>query len=86
MDDDRPVVLDTTVLSNFASTESIDWIVELVERPIVVAAVRDELERGMEAGHRYLEAATRAIGEEIEVVEPEEYPPFHERELDAKAN
>lgn len=82
MDDDRPVVLDTTVLSNFASTDSIDWIVELLERPIVVAAVRDELRRGVKAGHHYLKRSTDAIGEGIELVDPEEYPPFHKGELD----
>jgi len=82
MDDDQPVVLDTTVLSNFASTDSIGWVVELLERPIVVSAVRDELERGVEAGHHYLEEAIEAIGNDIELVEPEEYPPFHKAELD----
>lgn len=82
MDDDRPVVLDTTLLSNFAGTDSIDWIVELLERPIVVTAVRDELRRGVVAGHHYLERATDAIDEGIELVDPEKYPPFHEGELD----
>jgi predicted nucleic acid-binding protein len=48
----------------------------------VVGAVREELKRGVKAGHSYLERATAAIAEEIEVVDPAEYPPFHRGELD----
>lgn len=38
--------LDGTALGNFASSEAVDRLAELLERPAVVPAVEDEIERG----------------------------------------
>lgn len=64
----RPCFLDTTVLSNFACTSSTGWLVELLERPAVVPAVRDELIAGRKFGHAFLEEALDVIGTEVELV------------------
>lgn len=65
----QPIVLDTTVLSNFASVDAIDWLIETFERPIVVPAVRDELEEGEDAGHMFLTAAIDPLEDELPVHE-----------------
>jgi len=41
--------LDATVVSNFASTDGIGFLTTLLESPVVVPAVRDEIERGERA-------------------------------------
>lgn len=41
----QPVVLDTTVVSNFASTDSISFLAAVLESPVVVPAVRDIRDR-----------------------------------------
>lgn len=64
-----PVFLDTTVLSNFASSGSIDWLVGLLDQPAAVPTVRDEIERGREHGHRFLDDAIDALGEGIPLLE-----------------
>lgn len=72
----QPIVLDSTVLSNFASVDAIDWLIETFERPIVVPAVQDELERGQDHGHLFLAAAIDPLGDELPLVEiTEEQPP-----------
>lgn len=63
----QPIVLDTTVLSNFASVDAIDWLIGTFERPIVVPAVRDELEEGEDAGHMFLTAAIDPLEDELPV-------------------
>lgn len=63
----QPVVLDTTVVSNFASTASISLLTAILESPVVVPAVRDELERGLDTGHEYLDTAVDALDEELPV-------------------
>ena len=63
----QPVVLDTTVVSNFASTDSVSFLVTVLESPVVVPAVRDELERGLDAGHEYLDSAASALDDELPV-------------------
>lgn len=60
-DGPAPVVLDTTVLSNYARTGSIDWLVDAVGIPVTVHAVRQELEQGVEEGHEYLGEALEAM-------------------------
>lgn len=65
----QPVVLDATVLSNFASSDAIDWLVELLDRPVVVPAVRTELERGRDHGHRFLAEAIEPLGDDVPIVE-----------------
>ena len=57
----QPVFLDATAISNFASTSSVEFLVHLLEAPIVVPAVRDEIERGVEHGHEYLTSAVEAF-------------------------
>lgn len=43
---DRPTVLNSTVLSNFAYVDRLDLLTEL-ERVVTVPAVREELEDGV---------------------------------------
>ncbi|WP_222912703.1 hypothetical protein [Natrinema sp. SYSU A 869] len=56
-----PVILDATVLSNFASTESVTWLTSVLENLTTVPAVERELQRGPESGYTYLENALKAI-------------------------
>ena len=63
----QPVVLDTTVVSNFDSTDSISLLATVLESPVVVRAVRDEVERGLDAGHEYLDSAVDALDDELPV-------------------
>lgn len=65
--DPQPVVLDTTVLSNFSSTDSVSFVTAVLKSPVVVLAVRDELERGLEMGHDYLDSAVGALDGELPV-------------------
>lgn len=65
----QPVVLDTTVLSNFASSGSIDWLIELLERPAATPAVRDELERGRSHGHTFLDTAIDPLGDKLSLLD-----------------
>lgn len=66
----RPVVLDTTVVSNFASTDSVSVLTAVLSSPLVVPTVRDELERGLDEGHEYLETAVDALGGNLSVRSP----------------
>lgn len=59
----QPVFLDTTVISNFASTNAIDFLIHVLDAPIVVPAVQDEIEQGVDDGHEYLTAAVVAFGD-----------------------
>ncbi|WP_049934819.1 hypothetical protein [Haloplanus natans] len=65
----QPVFLDTTVVSNFASTDGIGFLSTLLESPVVVPAVREEIERGERAGYEYLGVAVDAIGESLPIRE-----------------
>ena len=62
----RPTVLDATVLSNFAYLEQVDAL-QVLPRPIAVAAVRDEIAAGVEA-YTFLANAIDALEETIPVV------------------
>lgn len=53
----RFVVLDATVLSNFAYTHSMDFLVEVFERLYTAREVVSELEQGVEDGYGFLERA-----------------------------
>lgn len=44
----QPVVLDATVLSNFASSGATGELVAVLEQPVSVPAVQQELQRGYE--------------------------------------
>jgi len=71
----RPVVLDSTVLSNYASTDSVTWLTTTLDDLQTVPAVRAELEQGCEVGYAYLEHALDAIesgGIEIAETAPEQ--------------
>jgi len=63
----RPVFLDATVLSNYASTDSIGFLVSILDSPVVVPAVRDEIERGHRFGHDYLATALEAFDDGLRV-------------------
>lgn len=72
-----PVVLDTTVASNFAFTNDISLLTHgLDARVVLVPAVVDELVNGVEAGHNYLASAL----ESIEIIETESEPDERVRE------
>lgn len=80
----RPCFLDATVLSNFASTSSTGWLVDLLEHPAVVHAVRDELVAGREFGHEFLEDTLDVIGTQVELIEVSETSgsPTYREQLD----
>lgn len=63
----RPVVLDTTVLSNFASTADVALLVSVLDVPVVGPAVVAELEAGVEHGHQYLSNAIEHLGTDIPI-------------------
>lgn len=82
----RPIVLDATVLSNFASTDSVTWLATTVEDLQTVRAVRTELENGREAGYTYLNHALSVLESgDIGVVETapkqlqQDYPEIEDR-------
>ncbi|WP_135827390.1 hypothetical protein [Halorussus halobius] len=60
----KPLVLDATVLSNFASSESISWLTSSFSGLETAPSVERELRTGVEAGYPFLEAAVRAIDDE----------------------
>lgn len=64
-----PCVLDTTVLSNFACTDSVDVLTDVFTRPATVPVVYGELDRAAEH-HEFLGRARDAIGEQIELLHP----------------
>ena len=83
---DRPIVLDATVLSNFASTDSVTWLATTLEGLQTVPAVRTELEHGREAGYTFLDHAISVLeGGDIGVIETaseqlqQDYPEIRDR-------
>lgn len=80
----QPVFLDATVISNFASTNSIEFLVDILEAPVVAPAVRDEIEQGVDFGHEYLTSAVEAFDEGLAVsdVPPETGRESHDKRLD----
>ncbi|QSW99017.1 hypothetical protein [Haloterrigena alkaliphila] len=65
----NPIVLDATVLTNFASADSIDFLVEAFESPVVVSAVRDEINRGNRLGYDYLETIADSFGDQLPIID-----------------
>ena len=63
----KPIFLDATVISNYASTNSIEFLVDILEAPVVAPAVRDEIEQGVDFGHEYLTSAVEAFDEGLVV-------------------
>lgn len=53
----RPTILDATVFSDYASTDSVTWLATALEDLQTVPAVRTELEYGHEVGYPYLNHA-----------------------------
>lgn len=74
----EPVVLDTTVLSNFACTGGVSLLTHVLERPMVVPAVRDELKRGLDEGHDYLDTAIDSLDDGLPVQPPSSTQHFQE--------
>lgn len=52
-----PIVLDATVLVNYARTDSVDWLSRTVSIPVTVHAVRQELMIGRQHGYAFLDSA-----------------------------
>lgn len=63
----QPVFLDATVLSNFASSGAVGFLETVLDSPVVVPAVRDEIERGRNLGHEYLATAVDAFDDGLPV-------------------
>lgn len=60
----KPLVLDATVLSNFASSDSVAWLTTTFSDLETAPAVEQELRRGVGAGHQFLRSALTAIEDE----------------------
>ena len=65
----EPVVLDTTVLSNFASSSLIPDLLAILTTPATVPAVREALQDGTNCGNEFLEMALEHVGEVIPVIQ-----------------
>lgn len=65
----KPTVLDATVVSNFASTNAVEYLVEVLESPVVVPAVRDEIAEGYRHGYDYLETAIDAFDDRLPIID-----------------
>jgi predicted nucleic acid-binding protein len=63
----QPIFLDATVCSNFASTDGVDLLVELLDAPAVTPEVRGEIEAGLKADHDYLRDAVAAFDETLPI-------------------
>ena len=70
--EELPIVFDTVVLSNFAASESIDWLCSRFREPCTTAAVARELRRGRTEGYTFVGRAIDALGTRIAVVEADE--------------
>jgi predicted nucleic acid-binding protein len=55
------VVPDTTVLSNYARTDSVEWLAARTPVPLTVDAVREELQAAREEGYAFVEAALAVL-------------------------
>lgn len=77
------ILLDATVLSNFAASDSVDFLQSTFERPAAVDAVSNEISRGVDGGNRFLEPAATALeSDAIEVVsEPTNQNTTHHDEI-----
>lgn len=66
-----PVVFDTVVLSNFAMSDSVEWLADRFERPWTVPAVEAEIGRGKAEGYGFLGRLDDLLGGAIRIVEPD---------------
>lgn len=62
-----PTVLDTTVLSNFASTDAMSILTASLPRPETVPAVESEVEKGLREGYTFLQPVRDAFEASIQV-------------------
>lgn len=74
----KPTVLDATVVSNFASTNSIGYLIEVLDSPVVTPAVRDEITEGYREGYDYLETAVDAFDDELPIIDVDQRAEFSE--------
>lgn len=58
---EKPLVLDSTVLSNFASSESVSWLTSAFSGLETAPSVERELRNGIEEGYSFLRLAVEAI-------------------------
>jgi Predicted nucleic acid-binding protein, contains PIN domain len=63
----EPLFLDTTVTSNFASTDGCELLARTLDSSVVTPAVQDEIGDGCAHGHEYLTTAVAAIGNAIPI-------------------
>lgn len=56
-----PTVLDTTVLSNFASTDAMPILTASLPRPETVPAVESDVEKGLREGYTFLQPLRCAL-------------------------
>ncbi|WP_129113559.1 hypothetical protein [Halegenticoccus tardaugens] len=57
----RALVFDSTALSNFASSNALDWLTDAFDELYTVPAVEDEIAQGIAAGHTFLRPAQVAL-------------------------
>lgn len=60
----QPLVLDSTVFSNFASSESLTWLTSSFSDLVTTPTVERELRDGVNEGYSFLRPAVRAIDDE----------------------
>ncbi|NEU58565.1 hypothetical protein [Halorussus sp. MSC15.2] len=67
----KPLVLDATVLSNFASSDAISWLTDTFSGLATAAAVEQELQRGVDEGYPFLGSALAAVQcDKIDLLHP----------------
>ncbi|WP_336133865.1 hypothetical protein [Natronomonas amylolytica] len=62
-----PLFLDSTVVSNFASSDSLPFFPQLRESTVVTPAVREEITQGFQLEYEYLESAVDAFEDTLPV-------------------
>ncbi len=56
-----PILVDTTVLSNLAVVDRLDWLTFLSDTCYLASAVYDEVQRGLAEGYTFLERVDQAL-------------------------
>lgn len=62
--EEKPLVLDSTVLSNFSSSASVSWLTAAFSDLETAPSVERELRNGIDEGYSFLRPAVRAIDDE----------------------
>jgi len=55
------------LFNGYYSTNSIEFLVDVLEVPVVTPAVRDDIEQGVDFDHEYLTSAVEAFDDELTV-------------------